>query len=70
MIPKLKVVLFWIHGLHLAFNKKSNLLARNPIKHNYYQKSLEISLNLIGQIKQLSLTHFVLIETEPNLETE
>ena len=40
------------------------------MKHNYYQKSLEISLNLIGQIKQLSLTHFVLIETEPNLETE
>ena len=38
------------------------------MKHNYYQKSLEISLKLIGQMKQSSLTHFVLIETEPNLE--
>ena len=49
----------------MAVNKKSNLLECIFIS----KKSLEISLNLTSQIKQLSLTHFVLIVTEPNLET-
>ena len=48
----------------MAVNKKSNLLECIFIS----KKSLEISLNLTSQIKQLSLTHFVLIVTEPNLE--
>ena len=48
----------------MAANKKSNLLECIFIS----KKSLEISLNLTNQIKQLGLTHFVLIETEPNLE--
>ena len=48
----------------MAINKKSNLLECIFIS----KKSLEISLNLTSQIKQLSLTHFVLIVTEPNLE--
>ena len=47
-------------------------LKRNPIYLKAYllpKKYLEISLNSESQIKQLSFTHFVLIETEPNLET-
>ena len=48
----------------LTFKKKSKLLESIFIA----KKSLEISLNLTSQIKQLSLTHFVLIVTEPNLE--
>ena len=48
----------------MAFNKKSNLLECIFVS----KKSLEISLNLTSQIKQLSLTHIVLIVTEPNLE--
>ena len=48
----------------MTFDKKSNLLECIFIS----KKSLEISLNLTSQIKQLSLTHFVLIVTEPNLE--
>ena len=59
-MPKLKVVLFLIPGLHSAFKKKSNLLENTFIA----KKSLEISLNLTSQIKQLSLTHFVLIEMD------
>ena len=50
----------------MAVNKKSNLLECIFIS----KKSLEISLNLTSQIKQLSLTHFVLIVTEPNLEAQ
>ena len=48
----------------MAVNKKSNLLECIFIS----KKSLDISLNLTSQIKQLSLTHFVLIVMEPNLE--
>ena len=48
----------------MAVNKKSNLLKCIFIS----KKSLEISLNLTSQIKQLGLTHFVFIVTEPNLE--
>ena len=48
----------------MAVNEKSNLLECIFIS----KKSLEIGLNLTSQIKQFSLTHFVFIVTEPNLE--
>ena len=48
----------------MAFNKKSNLLESIFIT----KKSLEVSLNLTSQIKQLSRTHFVSIVSEQNLK--